>query len=111
MSKITFKTIQTEKDIDKLYQYKIDLTNEISGYHMDLHNGNASASKSEILADLNECKELLEYANSRLQTRRNEIYIENKERNQGLRKFKDLVKLHISPELFAKLDAESKAKN
>lgn len=110
MSKITFATIQLEKNVDELYRIKHTLVNHIGALHQELHSGNSKREKSEILGDINEAKDLEDYAYERIKVQRHEDFIANKEKNSGLRKFKELARAELRPDVFARLERESKMK-
>ena len=100
MSKITFKTIQNEKSVEKLYEYKNELVRLCSDLHIELHNsGNSTRDKSEIIGDINETRDLEDYAKERIKTQKHEDYIKNKEQRNGLREFKDICRARLAPEL------------
>ena len=107
MNDINFETIRAEQSVDEMFRVKIELTNDNTDLHTELHSGNATRDKTEILGDLNYNKELIEYLNNRIKDRKQEIYIEEKEEKNRLKKFKDAARVILTPELFIKIQQES----
>ena len=107
MNEINYDTIKNEQSVDELFRMKIELTEDTSDLHEELHNHNHSRSKSEILRDINYNNELMEYLNNRIKDRKQEIYIADKEEKGRLKKFKDVARQLLPAEIFGKIQQES----
>jgi len=107
MNKINFETIKAEQSVDEMFRMKINLTNDNTDLHTELHSGNTTRQKSDILGDLNYNNELIDYLNNRIKDRKQEIYIEEKEDKNRLRKFKDIARALLPAEVFGKIQSES----
>jgi len=107
MNNINFETIKAEQSVDEMFRMKINLTNDNADLHTELHNGNATRQKSDILGDLNYNNELIDYLNNRIKDRKQEIYIEEKEDKNRLRRFKDVARAMLPSEVFNKIQQES----
>jgi len=107
MNNINFETIKAEQSVDEMFRMKIELTNDNADLHTELHDVNVTRTKSEILGDLNYNNELIDYLNNRIKDRKQEIYIEEKEDKNRLRKFKDTARAILPAELFGKIQSES----
>jgi hypothetical protein len=108
MSEITFKKVQTEKSVDRLFEMKNDLVKQASDLHVELHSGNSNRDKSEILGDINETRDLEDYVIERIKNQKRQDYIDQKEARHGLREFKEICRKRLPEELFTEIDRESK---
>jgi hypothetical protein len=107
MSEINFEIIKNEQSVDELFRMKIELTEDTSDLHEELHDPNHSRGKSEILRDINYNNELLEYLNNRIKDRKQEIYIAEKEEKGRLKRFKDVARMKLDAKTFKELEQES----
>lgn len=108
MSKITFKELQNENSVERLYELKNELVRQAGRLHAELHSGNTARDKSSILGDINETRDLEDYAFERIKKQKLEDYITQKESRNGLKQFKDICRQRLSPELFTEIERESK---
>jgi hypothetical protein len=104
MSKITFDQVRNEKSPDELFRLKIELAEEASQCHIQMHDGNTMRSRSELLKDINYNNDLIEYIDVRIKDARNEIYIANKENRHRLRRFKEICRMKLSEETFKEIE-------
>jgi len=110
MSKITFKQVQNEKSVEELYRIKNELVQLSSELHKELHSGNSKRDKPEILGDINEARDLEDYTIERIKNQKRQDYIDQKEKRNGLREFKEICRGRLAPELFAEIERESRGK-
>jgi len=108
MSEITFKKVQNEKSVERLFEMKNELVKLASDLHIELHSGNSNRDKSEILGDINETRDLEDYVIERIKNQKRQDYIDHKEARHGLREFKEICRKRLPAELFAEIERESK---
>ena len=110
MSKITFDQIRNERSPDELFRMKVELADEVSEFHVQMHDGVGNVSRSQLLKDINHNNDFIEYIDVRIKEARNRVYIEEKERRFGLSRFKELCKERLPKELFMQIEMDSKDK-
>lgn len=108
MSKITFNQIRDEKSVDELFRIKNELVQLASNLHKELHSGNASREKPDILGDINEVRDLEDYTFERIKKQKRQDYIDQKEKRNGLSEFKEICRERLEPELFREIERQSR---